>query len=110
MVAENAKLTNVSINGSLRLNGETDTKTDGDRAALINLYANTEAENALAGVTKGEVKLYFCGAKNRSGTYRYNIVLGSGQVDENYKITYKYRALTENREESESLEYPKASA
>lgn len=110
MIAENAKLTNVSINGSLRLNGETDTKTDGDRAALINLYANTEAENALAGVTKGEVKLYFCGAKNRGDTYRYNIEIGSGQVDENYKVTYKYHALTEDRAESESLEYPKASA
>ena len=79
-------------------------------AAKINLYANIEATNALTGVIKGEVKLYFCGSESFGGTYGYNIELGSGQVDENYNVTYKWHMAVESKEEKESLEYPKASA
>ena len=108
VVAEGAKLTSVTVSGSFSLNGETETVTTGANAATFNLYANAERLSDLDGLTKGEVKLYVCGAKNVGNTYRYNIKTGTVSVNENYGFTYDWSIGTESKELEKSLEYPKA--
>ncbi len=81
-VASGAKFQNVSINGSLKIEGETIIKTGSKGNSKINVLANGVDYTTHEGITKGEIKLVLYGYYSEGNNeYRYKIDNTSFKVD-----------------------------